>query len=120
MRGDGNSQKQINAITAKISGCVYQIGNTLGCAFLKNVDAKAMAIALRPALRVEQECPIKVRDEDIVVGDWVSDLFGEHKNVGPETQRRTVREPPPREIIGYGQIINAINLMPSVILRGRF
>lgn len=66
----------INLVTEKIIGCAMHVSNTLGSGFLEKVYENALAHALRRAgLRAEQQQPILVRYEGVVVGDYVADLI---------------------------------------------
>ncbi len=68
----------VNEITEKVIGCLYQVSNTLGCGFLEKVYENASAIAIAQAgLRVQQQFPIQVRYEGVVVGDYFADLLVE-------------------------------------------
>jgi GxxExxY protein len=69
---------EVNDITEKIIGCLYQVSNTLGCGFLEKVYENASGIAIAKAgLRVQQQFPIQVRYEGVVVGDYFADLLVE-------------------------------------------
>ncbi len=67
---------EINRITEKIIGCAYRVSNTLGSGFLEKVYENALAYELnKSGLKVKQQSPIQVMYEDIIVGDYISDLF---------------------------------------------
>ena len=69
---------EVNDITEKIIGCLYQVSNTLGCGFLEKVYENASGIAIaKSGLRVRQQFPIQVRYEGVVVGDYYADLLVE-------------------------------------------
>jgi GxxExxY protein len=66
----------LDAITEKIIGCAYKVGNTLGNGFLEKVDENALAHELRKAeLMVEQQYSLQVQYDGVVVGDYVADLL---------------------------------------------
>ena len=70
----------LNAVTEKIIGCAYRIGNTLGCGFLEKVYENALKIELTKAgLLVEQQHPITVLYDEEIVGDYVADLLVERE-----------------------------------------
>ncbi len=70
--------EETNQITEKIIGCAYRVSNTLGSGFLEKVYENALAYELnKNGLRVKQQSPIQVRYEDIIVGDYTSDLLVE-------------------------------------------
>ena len=82
MTTDGHRFTQIqelesfNPITEKIIGCAYTVSNALGAGFLEKVYENALAHELRKAgLKVQQQHPIQVQYDGIVVGDYVADLL---------------------------------------------
>jgi GxxExxY protein len=69
---------EVNEVTEKVIGCLYQVSNTLGCGFLEKVYENAGGIEIAKAgLRVQQQFPIQVRYEGVVVGDYFADLLVE-------------------------------------------
>lgn len=65
-------------ITETIIGCAYTVANTLGCGFLEKVYENALVIELKKHnLKVKQQSPIKIKYDDIVVGEYVADLLVE-------------------------------------------
>ena len=65
-------------LTRKIIGCAYKVFNQLGFGFLESVYRKAMVIELEKAgLKVDEERPLEVYYDDIVVGKFSLDLFVE-------------------------------------------
>jgi len=72
----------INRITEKIIGCSYTVSNALGCGFLEKVYENSLAHELRKAgLKVLQQYPIKVFYDNILVGEYIADLFVENSVV---------------------------------------
>ncbi len=70
--------KRYDPITEKIIGCAFKVGSHIGCGFLEKVYENALAHELRKAgLHVEQQLPIKVWYDGIVVGEYVADLLVE-------------------------------------------
>ncbi|HMB21633.1 MAG: GxxExxY protein [Chloroflexota bacterium] len=68
--------QDVNEITEKIIGCAYTVSNTLGIGFVEKVYENALVHCLRKAgLLVEQQYPIKVVFEGIIVGEFLADLF---------------------------------------------
>jgi GxxExxY protein len=66
---------RLNGISRNIIGCAYQVSNTLGNGYLEKVYENALAYELRSqGLRVEQQYPLKVRYERVIVGEYVADL----------------------------------------------
>jgi GxxExxY protein len=67
-------------LTQKIIGCAYTVSNSLGSGFLEKVYENALAIELRKnKLSYQQQSPVKVRYDGIIVGEYVSDLVVESK-----------------------------------------
>ncbi len=70
--------QEVNEITAKIIGCTYKVSNTPGIGFVEKVYENALVHCLRETgLLVEQQYPIKVTFEGIIVGEFFADLFVE-------------------------------------------
>ena len=67
-----------NQITEKVIGCAYKVGNGLGCGFLEKCYENALAHELRKAgLSVQQQVPLDVLYDGIIVGQYVADLIVE-------------------------------------------
>ena len=67
-------------LTQKIIGCAYTVSNSLVSGFLEKVYENALAIELRKnKLSYQQQSPVKVRYDGIIVGEYVSDLVVESK-----------------------------------------
>ena len=65
----------INETTERIIGCAYTVQNVLGVGFLEKVYENALAHELRKAgLRVEQQKPLRVLYDGVVVGEYAADL----------------------------------------------
>src|SRR5690625_5854324 len=63
-------------LTKEIIGCAMKVHSAMGPGFLESVYQNALAHELRKkAFRVEIERPIKVRYDDIVVGDFFADML---------------------------------------------
>ena len=78
MNGEIAEEDRINSITEKIIGCAYAVSNTLGSGFLEKLYENALAHELRKGnIHVEQQYPIKVWYDGIVVGDFFADLLVE-------------------------------------------
>ncbi|MCY2952386.1 MAG: GxxExxY protein [Planctomycetota bacterium] len=71
-------EERLNGITERIIGCAFRVASNLGCGFLEKCYENALAYELRKiGLRVEQQVPLKVRYEDVVVGEYVADMVVE-------------------------------------------
>ena len=63
-------------LTGKIINAFYAVYNQLGYGFLENVYENALAHELRKrGHRVIQQAPIKVRYDNVVVGEYFADLL---------------------------------------------
>jgi GxxExxY protein len=70
--------RRFDAITEKIIGCAYKVASKLGCGFLEKCYENAMTHELRKlGFDVQQQVPLKVWYDDIVVGEYVADLIVE-------------------------------------------
>ena len=76
---DGKMQideQRLNELTEKIIGCAYKVGNSLGYGFLEKVYENSLARELSKAgLHVQQQFPIPVNYDGVLVGDFVADLL---------------------------------------------
>ncbi|MFP4024602.1 MAG: GxxExxY protein [Thiohalospira sp.] len=67
-------------ITERIIKAYYKVYNTLGYGFLERVYQKAMLIELRNiGLHCNEEYPVKVYYQNILVGDYRADIIVEDK-----------------------------------------
>lgn len=65
-------------LTHKIIGCAYKVYKKLGFGFLESVYRKAMVIEFNKVdLKAEEEKPLKVYYDEIIVGNFSIDLFVE-------------------------------------------
>jgi GxxExxY protein len=68
----------LNALSEQIIGAAYKVSNALGAGFLEKVYENALAHELRKSgLRVEQQFPIPVYYDGVLVGDFYADLLVE-------------------------------------------
>jgi GxxExxY protein len=73
-----NNEEVLNQISEKIIGCAFRVGSGLGPGFLEKVYENALAHELRKAgLSVEQQYPVKVFYDKVIVGDYCADLLVE-------------------------------------------
>lgn len=67
-------------ITYRVIGLAMEVHNKLGAGFLEKVYENALMVALRrEGIRAEQQVPIKIHFENVVVGDYVADILIEEK-----------------------------------------
>ena len=70
----------INEITYKINGAVYEVFRVLGHGFLEKVYENALMIELQKCgLSARQQIPIKVNYKGAKVGDYYADMLVEDK-----------------------------------------
>ena len=63
----------MDKLTERIIGCAYTVSNELGAGFVEKVYENALAHELRKAgLRVEQQRPLRVMYDGVVVGDYAA------------------------------------------------
>ncbi len=71
-------ESQLNAISERIIGCAFSVGNVLGSGFLEKVYENALACEMRKSgLSVEQQKPITIHYDGVVVGTYAADLVVE-------------------------------------------
>ncbi len=75
-------RRRLDQVTETIIGAAYTVGRTLGCGFLEKVYENALAHELRKAgAVVEQQKPIQVHYDGVVVGEYLADLLVEQSVV---------------------------------------
>ena len=89
-------------ITEKIIGAAFEVYRVLGYGFLESVYQKAMQVELqRRGLRAEIESPIKVKYQNVIVGEFRADLLVSEavmvelkvaKNYSPEDEPQLLNE----------------------------
>lgn len=78
MHTDAHGSRHVdpNSLTKRIIGCAFEVQNELGCGFLEKVYENALVHSMRKVgLKVEQQVPIHVVFDGIVVGDYIADLI---------------------------------------------
>ena len=66
----------LNKLTEKVISCAFSVSNCLGAGFLEKVYENALAHELRKAgLKVEQQKPISVFYDGVIVGEYAADLL---------------------------------------------
>lgn len=70
------TENELNALSEKVIGCAYTVGNSLGCGFLEKVYENALAHEIRKlGLKVEVQKPLHVVYDGVVVGEYYADLI---------------------------------------------
>jgi GxxExxY protein len=68
----------VNDVTYKINGAVFEVNRVLGGGFLEKVYENALLIELKDRrLKAENQVPIKVHYKGNVVGEYVADILVE-------------------------------------------
>ena len=71
-------QQELNQISERIIGCAYRVSNELGSGFLEKVYESALAYELiRSGLQTKRQCPITVKYDGVIVGEFCADLLVE-------------------------------------------
>lgn len=74
------TETELDKLTEKIIGCAFKVSNSLGIGFVEKVYENAYAHRMRSdGLHVEQQFPIKVVYDGIVVGEFFADLLVENR-----------------------------------------
>ena len=69
-------RQELDRITYIVNGCAFKVANTLGVGFLEKVYENALAHELLKAgLEVEQQAPVEVVYDGVVVGEYFADLL---------------------------------------------
>jgi GxxExxY protein len=69
---------ELNEITYKINGAIFEVNRTLGTGFMESVYEKALMVELKSAgLKAKNQVPIKVRYKGEIVGDFLADIIVE-------------------------------------------
>ncbi|HMS35509.1 MAG TPA: GxxExxY protein [Ignavibacteria bacterium] len=69
-------------LTERIIGCCFTVYNKLGFGYLESVYEKSLMIELRKAdIYAETQKAIKVKYDDVIVGDFIADIIAEHEIV---------------------------------------
>jgi len=81
---------ELNDITYRINGAVFEVNRVLGSGFLEKVYENALLIELKNRdLEVESQAPIKVLFKGNIVGEHFADILVEKKII---VELKTVEE----------------------------
>jgi GxxExxY protein len=73
---------EINDITYRINGAVFEVNRVLGSGFLEKVYENALLFEIKKqGLKAEKQVPIKVLYKNHLVGEYIADIFVEKKVV---------------------------------------
>ncbi|NMA64606.1 MAG: GxxExxY protein [Syntrophomonadaceae bacterium] len=69
-------------LTEQIIGCAYKVHSKLGTGFMEKIYENALMVELNNAgLSAQQQYPIKVYYDEIIIGDHLADIVVEDKVV---------------------------------------
>jgi GxxExxY protein len=69
---------EINELAEQVIGCAFKVSNNLGAGFLEKVYENALVYELtKKGIKVQQQYPVKVKYEDVIVGEYLADLLVE-------------------------------------------
>ena len=70
----------INDITYKINGAIFEVNKILGSGFLEKVYENALLIELKnQGLKADKQVPIKVAYKENLVGEYFADILVENQ-----------------------------------------
>jgi len=73
---------EINDITYKVNGEVFEVNRVLGSGFLEKVYENALLFEIKKqGLKAERQVPIKVLYKKHLIGEYIADIFVEKKVV---------------------------------------
>jgi GxxExxY protein len=80
MECDYQQSVEAELLTEAIIGCAFNVSNGLGCGFLEKVYENALVYELGKAgLSVQQQSPVTVRYDGVIVGEYYTDLVVEKR-----------------------------------------
>ncbi len=69
-------QEDLDRLTHRIIGAAFRVSSVLGTGFLEKVYENSLCHELRRrGISVEQQCPVQVRYEGEIVGDYITDIL---------------------------------------------
>ena len=73
-------QEELDQLTYKINGAIFEVNRVLGAGFLEKVYENALVLELRnQRLKADAQVPISVFYKDEVVGEYLADILVEDK-----------------------------------------
>jgi GxxExxY protein len=73
-------QEDIDQLTYKINGAIFEVNRVLGAGFLEKVYENALVLELRrQGLKAESQVPISVLYKDEIVGEYMADILVEDR-----------------------------------------
>ena len=75
-------RQELNRLTGMVIGAAQRVSGVLGEGFLEKIYENALVLELKKrGVGVRQQCPVHVRYDGEIVGDYVADLLVEDKVV---------------------------------------
>ena len=75
-----DNQNNLDQLTYKINGAVFEVNRILGAGFLEKVYENALVLELKKqGVKAESQVPILVRYKGEVVGEYTADVLVEDK-----------------------------------------
>lgn len=104
----------LNSLSEKIIGCAFRVHNVLGCGFLEKVYENALSHELRKnSLSLEQQKPIQVIYDEVIVGDYIADILVESAVIVELKATKAIDEIHKAQLLNY---LNATGLNLGLLL----
>ena len=104
----------LNNLSEKIIGCAFRVHNVLGCGFLEKVYENALSHELRKnSLSLEQQKPIQVIYDKVIVGDYIADILVESAVIVELKATKAINEIHKAQLLNY---LNATGLNLGLLL----
>ena len=88
--------------TSLLLQAFFDVYNKLGYGFLERVYANSMAIAARKlGLRIEQQVPIRVHFDGVLVGEYAADIVADEKVIVELKAARALGEEHEAQLLNY-------------------
>ena len=76
------ARHELNRLTGTVIGAAQTVSGVLGEGFLEKVYENALLLELKKkGVRVKQQCPVHIRYDGEIIGDYVADLLVEGRVV---------------------------------------
>ena len=75
-----STREELDQLTYKINGAVFEVNRILGAGFLEKIYENALVLELKSqGLKAESQVPISVSYKGDIVGDYAADILVEDK-----------------------------------------
>ncbi|MEO5693756.1 MAG: GxxExxY protein [Usitatibacter sp.] len=76
------TRQELDRLTRQVIGAAQRVSSVLGEGFLEKIYENALLLELKKrGVRAEQQCPVHVRYEGEIIGDYMTDLLVEGRVV---------------------------------------